>query len=387
MREMEIYVHIPFCVQKCSYCDFLSMPADDNVKKKYTARLKEEIRQMSEEYPGRTVKSVFFGGGTPSILPGSVIADLMDCIRKNFLIQDSAEITIECNPGTLDVSRLTQYKKAGINRLSLGLQSADNKELKLLGRIHTYEDFLKSFDYARKCGFDNINVDIMSGLPTQKLKSWEGTLKKVTGLKPEHISAYGLIVEEGTPFWKIYGYDEETRRKGEKPLFLPSEEEERQMYSFTVEYLAKKGYERYEISNYAKPGRQCIHNRGYWDRSDYLGLGLGASSMMDNFRFSNTGSMEEYLKGHTLEGEKYRLSRKEQMEEYMFLGMRMTEGISRADFLKQFQVTADFVYGDVLNDLKHDGLIRDENGMIFLTDRGIDVSNYVFSQFLMDEEE
>ena len=262
MREMEIYVHIPFCVQKCSYCDFLSMPADDDVKKQYIGRLKEEIRQMSEEYPGRPVKSVFFGGGTPSILPGSVITGIMDCIRENFQIQSGAEITIECNPGTLDVSRLTQYKKAGINRLSLGLQSADDKELKLLGRIHTYEDFLKSFDCARKCGFDNINVDVMSGLPTQKLKSWEQTLKKVTGLKPEHISAYGLIVEEGTPFWKIYGYDEETRRKGEQPLFLPSEEEERQMYAFTVEYLGKKGYERYEISNYARPGHQCIHNRG-----------------------------------------------------------------------------------------------------------------------------
>lgn len=387
MREMEIYVHIPFCVQKCSYCDFLSMPADDDVKKQYIGRLKEEIRQMSEEYPGRPVKSVFFGGGTPSILPGSVITGIMDCIRENFQIQSGAEITIECNPGTLDVSRLTQYKKAGINRLSLGLQSADDKELKLLGRIHTYEDFLKSFDCARKCGFDNINVDVMSGLPTQKLKSWEQTLKKVTGLKPEHISAYGLIVEEGTPFWKIYGYDEETRRKGEQPLFLPSEEEERQMYAFTVEYLGKKGYERYEISNYARPDHQCIHNRGYWDRSDYLGVGLGASSMMDNCRFSNTGSMEEYLKGRTLEGEKYRLSRREQMEEFMFLGMRMTEGISRTDFLKAFQVTVDFVYGDILKKLEQEGLVRDEKGRICLTDRGIDVSNYVFSQFLMDEEE
>lgn len=387
MREMEIYVHIPFCVQKCSYCDFLSMPADDDVKKQYIGRLKEEIRQMSEEYPGRPVKSVFFGGGTPSILPGSVITGIMDCIRENFQIQSGAEITIECNPGTLDVSRLTQYKKAGINRLSLGLQSADDKELKLLGRIHTYEDFLKSFDCARKCGFDNINVDVMSGLPTQKLKSWEQTLKKVTGLKPEHISAYGLIVEEGTPFWKIYGYDEETRRKGEQPLFLPSEEEERQMYAFTVEYLGKKGYERYEISNYARPGHQCIHNRGYWDRSDYLGVGLGASSMMDNCRFSNTGSMEKYLKGRTLEGEKYRLSRREQMEEFMFLGMRMTEGISRTDFLKDFQVTVDFVYGDILKKLEQEGLVRDEKGRICLTDRGIDVSNYVFSQFLMDEEE
>ena len=387
MREMEIYVHIPFCVQKCSYCDFLSMPADDDVKKQYIGRLKEEIRQMSEEYPGRPVKSVFFGGGTPSILPGSVITGIMDCIRENFQIQSGAEITIECNPGTLDVSRLTQYKKAGINRLSLGLQSADDKELKLLGRIHTYEDFLKSFDCARKCGFDNINVDVMSGLPTQKLKSWEQTLKKVTGLKPEHISAYGLIVEEGTPFWKIYGYDEETRRKGEQPLFLPSEEEERQMYAFTVEYLGKKGYERYEISNYARPGHQCIHNRGYWDRSDSLGVGLGASSMMDNCRFSNTGSMEEYLKGRTLEGEKYRLSRREQMEEFMFLGMRMTEGISRTDFLKAFQVTVDFVYGDILKKLEQEGLVRDEKGRICLTDRGIDVSNYVFSQFLMDEEE
>ncbi|SCJ18311.1 Oxygen-independent coproporphyrinogen-III oxidase [uncultured Roseburia sp.] len=385
MKKLELYVHIPFCVQKCSYCDFLSMPADSLVKQAYVRRLKEEIKKKAGKYKDRKVCSVFFGGGTPSILPTGDIRGILDCLRENFFLDREAEITVECNPGTLDAGKLKSYKHAGVNRLSMGLQSAENKELKLLGRIHTYEDFLESFDCARKCGFHNINVDLMSALPRQTLQSWERTLKKVVSLKPEHISAYSLIIEEGTPFYKIYGYDDETRQKGGQPLFLPTEEEEREMYRFTREFLAEKGYERYEISNYAKPGRQCIHNIGYWNRTDYLGLGIGASSLIDNCRFANEGSLSSYLDGTIGEEEPQKLTKQEQMEEFMFLGLRLMQGVSGADFLKHFSVSLKNVYGEVLQKLEGERLLEEHQGMIRLTEQGIDISNYVFSQFLMEE--
>lgn len=384
MKKLEIYIHIPFCVQKCAYCDFLSLPSESTVKIAYIRKLKEEIRYRASEYRDREVSSVFFGGGTPSILHSQQIFDIMDTIRENFRVLQEAEITIECNPGTVNSEKLETYKKAGVNRLSLGLQSANDKELSLLGRIHTYGDFLESFDCARKHGFDNINVDLMSALPGQTMKTWEQTLKKVVMLKPEHISAYSLIIEEGTPFYKLYSYDDETRKKGGKPLFLPSEEEERQMYRFTQEYLGKKGYRRYEISNYAKPGKECAHNIGYWDRSDYLGLGLGASSMVDNRRFSNIEVLTEYLKWDFTYHNVQELSHKDQMEEFMFLGLRMMEGISKAAFLKAFSVPVDSIYGPVLKKLEKQGLLVDEDGRICLTDNGIDVSNYVFTEFLQD---
>lgn len=385
MKNLELYIHIPFCVQKCSYCDFLSMPADSLVKKTYVRRLKEEICKKAPDYKDRNVISVFFGGGTPSILPAGEIKGIMDCLRENFSFDNKAEITVECNPGTLDAGKLKSYQHAGVNRLSLGLQSAENKELKLLGRIHTYEDFLESFDCARKCGFHNINVDLMSALPRQTLQSWERTLKKVVSLKPEHISAYSLIIEEGTPFYKIYGYDDETRQKGGQPLFLPSEEEEREMYRFTREFLGKKGYVRYEISNYARPGRQCIHNIGYWNRTDYLGLGIGASSLIDNCRSANDSSLSSYLNGTIREEEPRKLNKQEQMEEFMFLGLRMMEGVSMSDFLENFSVGLKTVYGEVVQKLEREQLLEECRGMIRLTEKGIDISNYVFSQFLMEE--
>lgn len=388
MKKLELYVHIPFCVQKCAYCDFLSMPAESTVKLAYVRKLKEEIRQRSAAFVDREVISVFFGGGTPSILYGHHIAELMTVIRENFRVREDAEITIECNPGTLTVEKLQAYKGAGINRLSIGLQSAQDKELQLLGRIHTYEDFLKSFDCARKQGFHNINVDLMSALPGQTLKSWEQTLKRVVMLRPEHISAYSLIIEEGTPFHKLYGYDDETRKKGEKPLFLPSEEEERQMYQFTKELLAKKGYFRYEISNYAKPGKECLHNIGYWKRVEYLGLGLGAASLIDNVRVSNVKKLTDYLNAdfgnaESLDIEVQNLSKNQQMEEFMFLGLRMQAGISRLEFMEQFAAPVESVFGEALERMKQQGLLVEYNGQIQLTELGFDVSNYVFSELLL----
>lgn len=386
MRKMELYVHIPFCVQKCAYCDFLSMTAESTVKSAYIRKLKEEIRIRSSAFTDREIISVFIGGGTPSSLHGHLIAEVMDVIRSSFTVSPTAEITIECNPGTLTTDKLAFYKKAGINRLSIGLQSAQDKELQLLGRIHTYEDFLASYDCARKNGFNNINVDLMSALPGQTLKSWEQTLKRVTMLRPEHISAYSLIIEEGTPFYKLYGYDDETRKKGEKPLFLPSEEEERQMYQFTKAFLEQKGYQRYEISNYARPGKECIHNVGYWTRVDYLGVGLGAASLVDNWRFSNVRNMTEYLKSDftNVENIEYQeLSKTEQMEEFMFLGLRMQQGINRGVFLETFGTPVESVFGEALERMKQQGLIQENGGQICLTDLGFDVSNYVFSELLL----
>ena len=399
-NELELYVHIPFCIRKCYYCDFLSMPADVNVRRHYVARLIREIEEKASVCSGSQVSTVFFGGGTPSVLQGVQILEIMAALRQNFRILQDAEITLECNPGTLTKAKLEYYKEAGINRLSLGLQSAKFLELQRLGRIHSYEDFLCSFDLARKAGFDNINVDLMSALPGQTLRDWEYTLKKTLDLKPEHISAYSLIIEEGTPFYQWYGKDELCRQQGQTPRFLPPEETERMMYETTRELLAKKGYCRYEISNYALPGRECRHNIGYWRLTPYLGFGLGSSSLMRRIRFSNTRKLKEYCAGRgcglpealwtARDGGKERrahrhwepedsslLGKKQQMEEFMFLGLRMTEGISRRRFRELFGVELEAVYGDVTARLQQAGRVR-------LTEQGISVSNYALSRFLLD---
>ncbi len=385
MKDIELYVHIPFCVKKCHYCDFLSMPADESIRRHYIDKLIEEIRQKAPGCSQYRVSSVFFGGGTPSILPGVQIRELMEALRENFNIGQDTEITLECNPGTVTRQKLAFYKTAGINRLSLGLQSANNQELRKMGRIHTFEEFLESFDLARKAGFYNINVDIMSALPGQTLKDWMFTLKKVLEVRPEHISAYSLIVEERTPFYEWYGEDELLRQQGETPSYLPTEETERQMYDLTREVLEDKGYLRYEISNYAQPGRECRHNIGYWQLTPYLGLGLGSSSYLNQARFSNTRNLEEYLAGRFSElTEVYPLCKSQQMEEFMFLGLRMTAGIERNSFRKIFGIELEGVYGGILGKLQRQGLIKQSKGRVFLTEEGISVSNYVLSEFLLE---
>lgn len=387
MKELELYVHIPFCVRKCSYCDFLSFPAEESVKKRYVDSLIKEIEQ-SQDRGNCVVSSVFFGGGTPSVLPGEQIVRILDALKKKFVFMENAEISVECNPGTVDEKKLTLYYMAGINRLSFGLQSADDGELRSLGRIHTWESFQKSYQMAREAGFKNINVDLMSALPGQTIQSWENTLEKTAALNPEHISAYSLIIEEGTPFYELYGREDEKREKGGSCVFLPSEEEERLMYERTAQILSQYGYHRYEISNYAKEGRQCRHNCGYWQRKMYRGFGLGASSLMDEWRFKNTDDLEEYMKriecGEECFAEKEQLSIKEQMEEFMFLGLRLTEGIREADFEKYFGRTLQNIYGDILKKLENQRLVKQERGRICLTSYGTDISNYVLSRFLMD---
>lgn len=385
-KELELYLHIPFCVRKCDYCDFLSMPANEELRRHYVDCLMEEIKQKAALCREYQVTSVFFGGGTPSILPGVQIWEFMEALRRNFKIYEDAEITVECNPGTLTRQKLIYYKMAGVNRLSIGLQSANNQELQRLGRIHTYEEFLDSFGQARAMGFKNINVDLMSALPGQKQEDWINTLNKVLAVRPEHISAYSLMVEEGTPFYERYGEDERRREQGEPPLYLPSEEMEREMYLSTQELLRNKGYVRYEISNYAFPGRECCHNIGYWKLTPYLGLGLGSSSFLEEVRFSNTKDLKTYLSGENFSQEDCAyvfLDKRQRMEEFMFLGLRMMEGISRSVFQQMFGIKLEAVYGNVLEQLQQQGLLKQQEGRVALTEAGISVSNYVLSEFLL----
>lgn len=388
MKELELYIHIPFCVKKCNYCDFLSAPATESVRQIYTDRLQEEIRAAGSLYKDASVTSVFVGGGTPSVLTPSQTRQLFGQLRTSFRICEEAEITVECNPGTMDKQKLTVYRQAGVNRLSIGLQSADQTELRLLGRMHTFEQFLRNFYLARDLGFHNINVDVMAALPGQKALVYEQTLKKVTALQPEHVSAYSLIIEEGTPFYKQYGQADLARQKGKKQSLLPSEEEERSMYEMTKQLLKAAGYDRYEISNYARKGFACRHNTGYWLRKNYLGMGLGASSLTDNVRFANRTDLNGYLKTDFSAGDavarKKELSVSEQIEEFMFLGLRLMRGVSSERFQEQFSQSLQEVYAKVLRRQIAQGLLKKTKEGYALTDYGIDISNYVMSEYLFD---
>ena len=379
-RSLEIYIHIPFCVKKCAYCDFLSFQAGKKEMAAYVDALAAEIEAERE---GGRVTSIFFGGGTPSILPGEEIKRIMDVIRKKYSLSGDAEITIEVNPGTVNREKLKDYKSAGINRLSIGLQSIHNEELKALGRIHTWEAFQESYGLARAAGFQNINIDLMSALPGQKPEAWRKTLKTVTELGPEHISAYSLIIEQGTAFFDRFEEDVKRREDGLDCLYLPSEEEERQMYYDTEKILEQAGYHRYEISNYAKPGYECRHNSGYWKRENYRGFGLGASSLMDEERYRNTDLLEQYLKHDFAKEDNETLDTKAQMEEFMFLGLRLNRGISVGEFEKKFPVPFEEAYGDVSKRLIEEGMLKRTGEYISLTEKGIDVSNYVLAKFLL----
>ena len=379
-KELELYVHIPFCVKKCSYCDFLSAPATEQTKEAYMAALFAEIGGRAKDYKDCIVTSVFIGGGTPSLLSGDSIRQLMEHIREGFRLAPDAEITMEVNPGTVTAEKLTAFYEAGINRLSIGMQSAQEQELKILGRIHDFDGFCQVYREAVEAGFTNINVDVMSGLPGQTLASYKDTLEKVLRLEPmpKHISAYSLIVEEGTPFAAMAD-------RGELPL--PEEDTERAMYEETIEVLAGYGFHRYEISNYALDGYECRHNVGYWIRRDYLGFGIGAASLIGNVRFQNGRDLNAYM-AHPLacREEQQSLTTQEQMEETMFLGLRLIRGVSYTEFACCYGQTLEEVYGEVIARNVADGLLtvrEDETGRrLTLTGRGLDVSNYVMAQFL-----
>ena len=385
---MQLYIHIPFCVKKCAYCDFLSFAAEKCDQTKYVHALIQELKIYGKRYKNREISTIFIGGGTPSCLEENLLSEIMNTVYEQFEVQPDAEITMECNPGTVTAAKFEAYKKAGINRLSIGLQSANDDELKTLGRIHTFEQFLKTYDMARRYGFNNINIDLMSSLPGQTKESFLSSLRKVIRLKPEHISAYSLIIEEGTPFYEAYQMDMKRQENGEPTEFLPSEEEVYEITKLTRDHLMKEGYHWYEISNFAKPGKECRHNIGYWKRADYLGVGLGAASLMENVRYANTSDMEVYIhsfmqaeKSPVLECEK--VSRTAQMEEFMFLGLRMVDGFKRQEFYETFGVEIEGVYGEVLRSMQEEGLIRQLAGQISLTEKGVDLSNYVLAQFLL----
>lgn len=375
---MELYLHMPFCVRKCAYCDFLSFPTDQETQNLYTRRLREDIDAMGKKYGDIPVDTIFIGGGTPSVPDSALIVGIMEHVRKAFHVAEDAEISMEANPGTVTREKLTDYRRSGINRLSFGLQSANDRELKLLGRIHTWAEFLESFHLARECGFTNINIDLMSALPGQTRGSWKDTLKRVTDLNPEHISAYSLIIEDGTPFGEKYGSEE-----GRK--LLPDEDSEREMYHETKRFLRDCGYERYEISNYAKPGRACRHNIGYWTGLPYLGLGLGASSYMDGCRFAVNSDMKQYLEekpGMFTDVEK--LTKKDMEEEFFYVGLRMTAGVSLPEFERRFGVSAKDVYPGLMEMFVEEKAAVFQGDRFVLTDYGLDVSNYIMARFLQD---
>ena len=378
---MMLYVHIPFCVRKCRYCDFLSFPpvCADSIGQ-YLKALEREIEAYRDPALGsvRTepVRSVFFGGGTPSLLEGEQVWRIMDRLRAVFGIEADAEVTIECNPGSVSLEKARIWKQAGINRVSMGVQSFSDDLLRKLGRIHDRKTALDSYEILRNAGFENLSMDLMSGLPAQHLSDWLETLKEACDLQPEHLSCYSLIIEEGTPFWQE-----------QDSLDLPDEDEERAMYREGVSYLRSRGYERYEISNFAKPGRESQHNTGYWIRTPYIGLGLGSASLLPGeIRTRNTADRKQYLQYSgdlsKIRTETDTLTEEDCMSETMFLGLRRMAGVSEEAFQTTFGKSIDSVFPGVLEKHVKDGLLVREDGRIRLTDRGIDLSNQVFVDFL-----
>lgn len=376
-NKIGLYVHIPFCVRKCNYCDFLSAPATDAAMQDYCECLCREMAIWGENFPKETweADTIFVGGGTPSILSMENSSYLMENLYKHFPICEDAEISWECNPATVTMDKLLQYRKLGINRLSIGMQSTIDKELQNLGRLHSYDDFVKTYTMAREAGFENINIDIMAAIPEQTEESYGLTLQRVLQHNPEHISSYSLIIEEGTPFYEKYRH--------EPPV---DEDTDRRLYEKTAEKLDKNGYARYEISNYAKPGFACKHNLKYWRGNEYIGLGLGASSYFEGKRFSNERDLKIYKsvlqKGEKPIAETETLTERDKMAEFMYLGLRCMEGVSEEQFCQQFQTPLQDVYGDVIDKYEKQGLLIRKNGWIMLTNQGIDVSNMVFADFL-----
>ena len=397
-RPLGLYLHFPFCVRKCRYCDFLSFPSDEAGREIYLKRLKEEIKARGAAYQDYNIETLFIGGGTPSLMTGQQLTELLDTVRASFHVAPVGEWTMECNPGTTDAETLRIYRNAGINRLSFGLQSMNDEELKYLGRIHTAKQFAENYQAARRVGFENINIDLMSALPGQTTASWLDTLNKAAALEPEHLSAYSLIIEEGTPFWDFYGDD----RSGEADVdgiiadggagqqgkaaipALPDEDSERQMYHLTKRILAEKGYERYEISNYARKGFECRHNLIYWQRKDYLGLGLGAASMVGDRRFSKVSDMTSYMHDWSYCQEEI-LDRKAQIEETMFLGLRCTAGVSDRVFTEKFGQSMMDIYGDIIRKYLSEGFLvyNPSEGRLAFSEAGTDVSNWILSDFLL----
>ena len=378
-KDLGLYVHIPFCVKKCEYCDFLSWSAGEEEREQYVNALLTEIESYRDFAKGYRVSTIFVGGGTPSVFLPKQMEQVLQKVYEVFELEKRPEITVEVNPGTVDEEKLQCYKKNGVNRLSMGLQSVKDEKLRLLGRIHTYQEFVESYELARKVGFDNISIDLISSVPGQTLQEWKEELETAAAQNPEHISVYQLIIEEGTPFYEKYA---------EHPELLPDEETSREIYLWTGKFLKEAGYEQYEISNYAKQGKESKHNLKYWERGDYLGLGLGAASMVRNIRMSNTKDMKTYLercdKPKTMREDVQFLEEPRQMEEFMFLGLRKTRGVSKKEFRRIFGREMDMVYEKALHKCLENGMLLEHKDRIFLSEEGTLLSNMVLSEFLFD---
>lgn len=378
MEELGIYIHIPFCKQKCFYCDFCSFANKNEMQGKYVETVINEIKNIThkEKY---TVTTIYLGGGTPSILNPDYIKNILQEIKSSFEILDDAEITIEINPGTVNEEKLKKYKEYGINRLSIGLQSANDKILKKIGRIHDYKQFEETFFYARKCGFKNINVDLMIGLPTQAVEDVKQTLEKIIQKNPEHMSVYSLIIEEGTIIEKLIN---------ENKLQLPDEETERIMYWTVVNELKENGYNQYEISNFSKKTYESKHNTNCWKQKQYIGLGTSAHSYLNKKRYSNTNNIEEYIKNIQENNISKNITIHEEqteestMNEYMLLGLRMIQGININEFKQKFKIDPTIKYKEILEKLQKENLIQITKTSIKLTKQGLDFGNIVWEEFI-----
>ena len=370
-KPIGLYVHIPFCVKKCNYCDFCSFPVDSiDCSEKYISALCREIEGYRER--NIQVDSIFFGGGTPTLLNAGEIDRIMCSIKKSFVLSPDAEFTVEANPGTVSEEKLRTLVGCGVNRLSIGLQSIHENEMKILGRIHSFEDFERTYSLARECGIDNINIDLMYGIPEQTMESFRVTLQKITELSPEHISLYGLILEEGTPFFE--------RRDS---LLLPSEDGECDMYYFATDFLRDKGYSHYEISNYAKEGRECQHNLKYWHCEEYIGVGLSAYSYFDGARFGNSKDYSEYLKGNYKDYGYMELVDPDSLAyEFVMLGLRTKEGVSLLQYKEKFGEDFLSKRQSTVDALIKDGYVQILDGRLCLTEKGFYVSNYILTELI-----
>lgn len=377
MDKISLYIHIPFCAQKCLYCDFPSFARKDHLRKAYIEALNKEIISLREKHNNLEINTIFIGGGTPSVLEADELEYLLEEVAKLNMAKD-IEYSMECNPGNLTEEKLEVMKKYGVNRISMGLQAKQDNLLKGLGRIHNYKTFKENFLLAKKVGFNNINVDLMFGLPNQRLNEWEETLREIISLEPAHISAYSLIIEEGTAFYNLYENDK---------LKLPTEEEERKMYHLAKKILEENGFNQYEISNYAKEGKECRHNLAYWNMDNWIGVGSAAASYINGKRIKNINSVEEYInsineKGEAVE-EIINNSKNDNMEEFMFMGLRKINGIDENEFKKRFSMNINDVYGEILNKYIGEGLLIRESGRIFLSEKGIEISNIIMADFLL----
>ena len=373
MGELGVYIHIPFCKQKCLYCDFVSFAKKEEFQKEYVEAIIKEICNWKSNNKYYKVKTIYIGGGTPSYIESNYITEIL----KN--IGEAKSVTIEVNPGTITKQKLIDYKNAGVNRLSIGLQSTDNNLLKQIGRIHNYNQFLDTYNLARKLGFKNINIDLMIGLPNQSIKDIKESLEKICVLNPEHISVYSLIVEEHTPIQKLI-------EKGE--LQLPNEETERQMYWYVKNFLELKGYKHYEISNFAKFGFESEHNMDCWEQKEYIGFGVAAHSYIDNKRFCNTSNIEEYITNCLNEEFEKNIeiqeiqNEEDKMREYMILGLRKIDGVSIQKFEKKFNQNPIMIFKNELQELYQQKLIIIDGDIIKLSNKGLDFANLVWEEFV-----